>query len=374
MEGKARYAGALLLVLVALTGCGGGSDDSFNPYVPPAEVIAPQELQVMAAREMLVLPTRALGVGEGDLQVFGFGRLPAIRNLVFMVLFEYLDEILAIAPLDSFLPLQSDQRLLALLQSAAKAGPAGKQVIPETFFDWTDPETGLHWTGTVVESGGQLVPTLHGVGSGTDCTVTLRLVFELGSRLTLSGTATGPIKATLDVYENGAFVEKPGRAILNGRFDLQAAMIPGQPVTLTSQTTLAADFQRWEDSQWRIYSREDARTNLAGTLADQGSLTLNGTATEGFRLGAGLYWARHDYRGELAGVLGEESELTYGFTDEVVFSDRKTGQVTITQTDEGPRFGGYLRAADGTTLGTLTGDPLPLITWSDGSTTPLFDL
>jgi len=385
------YLRAVLLVLLvgvllALTGCGGSDTSPWVAYAPPADVIAPRDLQNLAVQEMFAIPQRLVSVAGGDLRLFGFGRIPAITNLLTEVLGRALTDVLTVLPLQEGKGLRGEARLLALMQAAGQRGPAPsvlKQAQEENlFFDWIDPDTDIHWTGRVLEQDGNLLPTLHGVGPRTDCTVTLTMIFELGSRMRLSGTARGPIAAVVDVVTlpEGDTTTQPGRARLDASLALRVNLIHGQKTDFTSSTVVNADFQTRQDGGWVTCGRQDSDVTVVGEFDDALHLTIKGQDTEGVPVGEGLYWSRHDVEATIIAALADDSLAPQmNLVDNITFSDGMTGNLTVTTTPENQSTGGevtgFLHGANGDSLatidGALLGDPPLLIHWADGTDAPV---
>jgi len=386
-----KYVWALAVVLVVAVivgGCAGGGEALLQwvRYSPPAEVIAPADLQLLAAKQVVGLPAAV----EGDPALFAFGEIPALRN----VLYEVLDDVLGqLSGLGTLLPLQAqgprtDRELVALMKRAVAPPQVRTQQaeLNDPFFDWTDPETGVHWTGRVLEQeDGSLQPQLHGVGPETNCIINLTLVFELGSRLRVTGSIGGPIVA--DVYETAPVVAQletvPGRAVLDGALDLAVNVISGGDTSFSADTHLAGEFQVPSGGDWRTVNQGEASLQANGSLNDIPQLDVAGVIRRGVTLGPGLYWWRHEFDAslvleDLGGIgLGQSgtADVSLGnqvtLTDRVSFSDGISGELHLLLNDSTQTLDGVLRAPNGTVLGTIdlgeSGEGPPVIHWVDGS-------
>jgi hypothetical protein len=384
--------GACVVLALVMIGAGGGGRGGvlleWARYSPPADVIAPADLQMLAARTVVSLPVTAAGGGE-DL-IFAFGDIPALRN----VLFALLEEVLGgLEGLGDLLPLQAaktptDADLVALMRQAVTVKSVSPQQAEptDTFFDWTDPDTAVHWTGRVLEQDDRLVPQLHGVGPETNCTINLTVLLELGSRLQLTGSIQGPIVA--DVYETNPAQEDwavtPGRAILDADVDLLANAIAGAAPNFSARTHLAGDFQVPDGATWRTVNQGEATVEAQGTLGDVANLEVTGTIRRGLTMGPGLYWWQHAFEaalvmsdlGSLLPLQGDGEETpgnSVTFNDAVTFSDGMSGDLQIPLTEEEMTLTGALRARGGVVLGTIDlGDAgVPTIHWADGTSDEL---
>ena len=319
----------------------------------------------------------------GNFGLFAFGDIPALRNLLFELIEQLADQLGGILPLQAPGP-RTDAQLVALMKQVVTAQGVSTQQVeqPDPFFDWTDPETGVHWTGRVLEQDGRLLPQLHGVGPETNCIVNLQLLFELGSRLEVTGSVSGPIVAEVNYAEPrvARLATTPGRAILDAALNILVNVIAGGDTSLAANTHLAGEFQAPNGANWKTVSQGETTLQVNGSLNDVPRLDVSGTIRRGTLLGEGLYWWAHVFTASL--VLGDLGDLDLAqaqpvgnqltFDDEITFSDGMSGELNVVLNGDGLTFGGVLRARDGTLLGTIDlgpdGEGPPMIHWVDGST------
>ncbi|MBU0609656.1 MAG: hypothetical protein KKI08_17345 [Armatimonadetes bacterium] len=377
-----------LMVAVVVGGCGGGAEALLRwvRYSPPAEVIPPEDLQFMAAQAVVGIPVAADDLMAGDLGLFAFGDIPALRNLLFELIAALADQLGGILPRQAPGP-RTDAQLVALMKQVVTAQGVRTQQVeqPDPFFDWTDPETGVHWTGQVLEQDGRLLPQLHGVGPETNCVVNLQLLFELGSRLEVSGSISGPIVAEVYYAEPrvAGMQTTPGRAILDAALNILVNVIAGGDTSLAANTHLAGEFQVPNGAGWKTVSQGETTLQVNGSLNDAPQLDVSGTIRRGTLLGEGLYWWQHAFTAsmvlggvpEILAAQADPAENQLTFDDDITFSDGMSGALNITLTDDDLTFGGVLRAPNGTVLGTIDlgpdGEGPPMIHWVDGSTDEL---
>lgn len=376
--------------LLSVAGCGGGGGMGLNwdTYSPPADVIAPAQLEQVAMQSLFDFP-RTLFDAPNDVWMFTYGRIPAADNVILQLLQETFGGLIGLLPLEAK-NIPAELRIMQLLNAAATApAQVGTAQWDDLAFDWTDPDFGIHWTGVVREEGGRLRPELTGIGPNANCTIAFQIIIEAGSRARLSGTMSGMLPAQVDRLNvlDGTRTTTDGRAEVDGSLFIELLYVPNNEASLQFNYDMAGDYQVNEGGIWTTVNQSEGRNRITGSIEPLAGFVLNLDTDyySGDLVGDSLFWARHQITGtaqaipvaapaQLPSTDPEDWDANANVTDNVTYSNGMAGRLTFSvDTDDeeaGGQVTGFLNDPAGTSLLTITGslalDNPVTIHWADG--------
>ncbi len=368
---------AAALIVVLVSGCGGGGSPATDwaRYTPPAQVVPVEQQQEFAVSQTVEPVGSSTSEATGPREMIEAGTAPIAPVVEYTV---------QESGLSGYLPVQVQSAggshpnlVLAIaklmrgaIAQSAQSRPAQENVIE---IDWTDPVTGIHWTGSFrqVLTGYRL--DLHGEGPNTDVTVTASINVTTLSSATASLAIEGSVAAEVDLvnWQTGECEPRSGRAILNDRFRITATT--EDEVTTAFNGTCSVDdrFEVLEDDQWVTKVRQEGSLGFNGTLTDEtGAASGEFDLYFGVEAGEELFWAHHTGSVEAEyDLVAEEGWIEV--THDVELSNGMTGHVAM---DRDGNLDGWIRDADGELLATITGnlyDGTGQIIWTDGTIEPI---
>lgn len=273
--------------------------------------------------------------------------------------------------LDAYLPaaaLAGVRHFQGQLRRVSVTGGAGREQA-----DWTDPDTGIRWTGSSDNHGA----SLQGRGGNTDLTVSVEDTIR-GSADGFTGHLWITAKGTLDVadvnsgwdFAGGSLgtTREAGIAIVDHQFKIAQVLKDGA-LTYSGQIRDQTTWQHRLGGSWVTTTRQEfSLTNLHGT-ADRGedSFTGNLTSRTGMPTGEGLFWVAHSshFDADLKQGTDRYRLTRLNAADRLDFSNRASGQLNVT--DDGT-VSGSLKLSNGTAFAEFGGnllDHTDVVDWTD---------
>jgi hypothetical protein len=334
----------ILCSLALLAGCGGGgggpapAEDPWPAYSPPDNVVSQEQREEYVGSQALGT-LQALVEAPDDQWIFPYGRIPALANMGVGALYPALENIigsLSVAPAPQQPSLS--MMFLRVLQETSRPRQVEERMQTQDAIDWTDPETGVHWTGIVELQTTSLVVDLHGAGTNTNIDLDLTGSPILNGTdvvgATVTGTISGQILAEVDVinWTTGERTTVPGRATLDGDVDGEGHWTDLSAGTFSIDSLhMLADFETNSGGGWQLRDRQELEGSGGGSWDTEkvtANLTLNahdGTTTSD----GNLFWCEHDLTANLQ-VMRADYSFSGTLHDDLAFSNGMSGYLDIT--------------------------------------------
>ncbi len=249
----------------------------------------------------------------------------------------------------------------SLVVQMTKAWLSGKLALrarAAQIIDWTDPQTGVHWTGTYEETATTHVLHATGTAQGTSLKVDLEeqlpaTAFNLS--LHLSGTAAADVQVENNTYA--------GKADIWVSYSVSAA--PGQAKVSGSE---GLEWSIPQGNDWLAVQRVVVQSELTLTLvAGVFTADLGGELTYAGWVGGGVFWIH--VKGDVTASGPDNAsdwDAIVGYWDGTA-SNGMSAHVEFAQDGS---VSGWVKSASGETMATVLGNIHTQITFTykDGTT------
>jgi len=332
----------LLLVSLVVVGCGGGGGGGIPgfsqggaPYTPPENIMSTREQTREVAEKVVWALPIDLSPAEIEEELSEpWAPVGAVERLF--------EELGAVERART--RVVTPQHFIAVLMKSWIKQPIARRGRQAQPIDWTDPETGVHWTGTYTETEDSISIKATGEAPGTKITVSISgRVSEKGFNLSMKIEGTVPENVW---YEDEMWV---GIARIWLSFSASGSDTKG-----SGSAQYGVEMTIPMDSEKVVVKRHVGSGSLSYTVSgDQMTMKLKVDSTDSERIGEGLFWVRTQSN-IICKALIEEDE--WSEVEGTVTASASNGMTASMRVNVDGTVNGWIKDAKGNQIGTILGN------------------